>query len=405
MRKIFQYILMAVAVITTASCSNEQEELMQPANNGDLQFIVGEFPAFGEGPETRTIGNTDKGKTAWEEGDELLVSITFDSGKKEAISLEYKAGEWTPNGKLFARSTITEAIAVYAPDCEIGQDGSIGLKEGKRYGLEEYIPAKATLEGNTLTVTFYNVNRTYSRLRIVGLAGEAYTVNTTNGFTPAGATSEATEPYTLTADDKGNAYLYGTFAEGATVIVNQGDFCFAYYTFTEATKATSGYALEARPVVGVELENKTQATEDDINIMVVEIKYFVDYGISTIVVTGSKPATIDWYGLTKTAIGAAIYRLSDEGNYLADNPYHGKVDLILPDVTEIINSDFNMARTLNSITLPKVTKLGDAAFFGCWNLKTITFGSVLTEVNETLVGSIFADVGFEVDGCDLFINC
>ncbi|MBR6629979.1 MAG: hypothetical protein IKL03_08520, partial [Bacteroidaceae bacterium] len=47
---------------------------------------------------------------------------------------------------------------------------------------------------------------------------------------------------------------------------------------------------------------------------------------------------------------------------------------------------------------------GDEAFHRTWFLKTITFESVLTEVNETS-GVMFAQVGKEVDGCNLFINC
>ncbi|MBR6602267.1 MAG: hypothetical protein IKK87_10595 [Bacteroidaceae bacterium] len=89
MRKIFQYILMAVAVVATASCSNELDEVLQPAGNGNLQFVVGDFPAFGEGTQTRVIGTQDVGKTAWEEGDKLLLSISFESGKKQGYTLEY----------------------------------------------------------------------------------------------------------------------------------------------------------------------------------------------------------------------------------------------------------------------------------------------------------------------------
>ena len=64
MRKIFQYILMAVALVATASCSNELDEMLQPAGNGNLQFVVSDFPAFSESPDTRVIGTQDVGKTA-----------------------------------------------------------------------------------------------------------------------------------------------------------------------------------------------------------------------------------------------------------------------------------------------------------------------------------------------------
>ena len=86
------------------------------------------------------------------------------------------------------------------------------------------------------------------------------------------------------------------------------------------------------------------------------------------------------------------------------DPYMGKIDLILQDVTEIVDQEFYSAWALNSITLPKVIKIGDEAFHRTWFLKTITFESVLTEVNETS-GVMFAEVGKEVDGCNLFINC
>ena len=53
MKKIYQYILLAVAMVATASCSNELDDTLQPVENGTLQFVVGDFPAFGEDPQTR----------------------------------------------------------------------------------------------------------------------------------------------------------------------------------------------------------------------------------------------------------------------------------------------------------------------------------------------------------------
>ena len=74
MRKIFQYILMTVALVAAASCSNELDEVLQPAGNGSLQFVVSDFPAFGEGPDTRVIGTQDIGKTAWDIDDQIDVT-------------------------------------------------------------------------------------------------------------------------------------------------------------------------------------------------------------------------------------------------------------------------------------------------------------------------------------------
>ena len=146
------------------------------------------------------------------------------------------------------------------------------------------------------------------------------------------------------------------------------------------------------------LGGKTTATEEDITALVEQLKAYVDSGNTTIIVTGSKPAMIEVSGLTITAIGEAIYRLSEEDSY------NGKIDLILPDVTEIVDKEFYAAFALNSITLPKVTKIGDMAFQGCYYLKQLTFGSVLTEIVET-GGGMFSMVGQEVGNCDLVLNC
>ena len=411
MRKIFQYILMTVAVAVTASCSNELDEALQPAGNGKLQFVVGDFPTFGEGTQTRAIGTQDEGKTAWADGDKILVHLYSQKYGDQAMTLTFDAesNTWeSDDASLNYLENETPTItAVYAPDCEIKSDETIGLLEGKKYGEEEYIPAKTSISGNTLDISFKS-GRTYSRLRIAAMPEATLTVST-EGFTPAGATSEATEAYTLTADDKGNAYLYGVFAEEATVSVKQGELTLKDYTFTaeknpNGTDHNKSYALDARPVIDGTLGGKTEAEESDIRALMDIIKNYVANGITTLIVTGSEPAIKDMGSWTNTAIGEAIYRLSGDGTYSEHNQYNGKIDLILQDVTEIVVQEFFDAYALNSINLPKVIKIGDEAFHGTWFLKTITFESVLTEVNET-GGVMFAQVGKEVDGCNLFINC
>ena len=230
-----------------------------------LQFVVSDFPAFGESPDTRVIGTQDVGKTAWEEGDKLLLSISFESGKKQGYTLEYLSGVWTLNDKVLASSDITGVLALYAPDCEIKSDGSIGLASGKLYGMAEYIPAKTTVDGLNVSISFKDVTRTYSRLRIAGLANQTLTVTTTD-FTPAGATEVATAAYTLTTDDNGNAFLYGVFAEGATVSVKQNDITLKDYTFTaeknpNGTAHNKSYALDATPVIDLSQYSEGETVE------------------------------------------------------------------------------------------------------------------------------------------------
>ena len=145
------------------------------------------------------------------------------------------------------------------------------------------------------------------------------------------------------------------------------------------------------------LGGKATATEDDITALVEQLKAYVDNGITTIIVTGETPATIEVEGYTIPAIGETFYRLRN------DDSYNGKIDLILQDVTEIADQGFYYAYALNSITLPKVTTVGDEAFQGCDYMKQITFGSVVTSIVQEN-GSTF-NVGDKVGGCDLVLNC
>ena len=427
------------------SCS--QEEFL-PQETTTLQFVVSDFPMFGEGIQTRVIGTQDEGKTAWENGDQIIVTLISQKYGEQAVALTYNGSSWSTEASLSYLENETPSVSVfYAPCYEVTEEGTMQLRSGMQLGMTEYLSGNYEMDNGIMTITFEGAIRTYSRLRIAGLANQTLTVTTTD-FTPAGAKNSSPESgatraaeealnvlpcpkegstvlcatgarsvpqaegsvtYTLTTDNNGNAFLYGVFAEGATVIVKQGNVVLKDYTFTaeknpNGTEHNKSYALDARPVIDGTLGGKAEATEDDITALVEQLKEYVDNGITTIIVPGSEPALIEMDSWTNTAIGEAIYRLSGSDDYDENNPYNGKIDLILQDVTEIVDQEFYSAWALNSITLPKVIKIGDEAFHRTWFLKTITFESVLTEVNET-GGVMFAQVGKEVDGCNLFINC
>ena len=394
------FLLSAFSFLILVSCS--QEEIL-PQETSALRFVVGDFPTFGEGTQTRAIGTQDEGKTAWENGDQIIVTLISQKYGEQAVALTYNGSSWSTEASLSYLENETPSVSVfYAPCYEVTEEGTMQLRSGMQLGMTEYLSGNYEMENGIMTITFEGAIRDYSRLRIATMPEATLTVTTTD-FTPAGATSEATEAYTLTADEKGNAYLYGVFAEGATVSVKKGSVTLTDYTFKQDTEANTSYALDARPVIDGTLGGKATAEESDIIALMEQLKEYVDNGITTIIVTGETPATIEVDGYTISAIGAAIYSLSGSG-IEKNSTYLGKIDLILSDVTEIVATEFYTAFALNSITLPKVTKIGDMAFQGCYYLKQLTFGSVLTEVNET-GGVMFAQVGKEVDGCNLFINC
>lgn len=87
------------------------------------------------------------------------------------------------------------------------------------YERSLYIIVRHEIDGSTLQISNEEVIRLYSRLRLVGTANTTYTVSVT-GFCPADSEESGEHSYTLTANSDGNAFLYGTFAEGAILTVN-----------------------------------------------------------------------------------------------------------------------------------------------------------------------------------------
>ena len=203
-------------LILITSCSNELDEALQPANNGTLQFVVSDFPAFqdsspesGEVPQaegsvlTRAIGTQDEGKTAWENGDQIIVTLISQKYGEQAAALTYNGSSWSTEASLSYLENETPSVSVfYAPCYEVTEEGTMQLRSGMQLGMTEYLSGNYEMENGIMTITFEGAIRTYSRLRIAGLANQTLTVTTTD-FTPAGATEVATAAYTLTTDNSG----------------------------------------------------------------------------------------------------------------------------------------------------------------------------------------------------------
>ena len=404
--------------ILFVSCN--QDEMFEPdaQETTALRVVVGDFPAFGGNAQTRAsnIGVPDAGKTHWVENDEIIISVKSEKYGTQYATLTYNGEEWCFDDYLKylegenEEDGTLEVTALYAPCYEV-LDDAISLKEGKTEGMDEYLEVKCHIENRgVLQIPFSQAKRNYSRIRIA-CASEVKSIFIAAGrFTPAGIEKEYSEVFynetPFSVDENGNAYIYGSFGKNdqnqyGWIYVEDWDIehipLIDYYYFTKATEPGKSYALDARPVIDGTLGGKTEATEDDITALVEQLKEYVDNGITTIIVPGSEPAMIDVGSLTITAIGEAIYRLSKEESY------NGKIDLVLPDVTEIVDQEFYGARALNSISLPKVTTVGDGAFYDCQYLEELTFGSVVTAINHKLRAE-FYKVGEKVEGCDLVLN-
>lgn len=362
MRKIFQYIMLAVVIIVMASCTSDIEETTATTDKSNVQLVVGEFPAFGDS-QTRTIGTPDPGKTSWAVGDELLLVIDNTSYGSHSATFTYNGKSWElTSGELVYREGDPAYIphVYYAPNYKWANT-SLMLKKGKAAGTDEYIEGTARITGNgeTITVSFAEATRKYSRLRIATLPNEQITVDT-EYFTPAGSSDmEQEENYTLTSDEKGNAYLYGTFENNSEVTVKYREAALTTYTFSQATENAKSYALDAT-VVSLTDEG---ITRDQI---VEDVKKELDAGktyINLILAPDVDEETLE-------AIHIGL---------LEGDARDGSINLTLIGCKKIPSGGFMYWKMLKSIALPDVTEIAEKAFLDCTRLQKVVLGN-LTKV-------------------------
>jgi len=359
MKKIFQYIMLAVVTIVMASCTSDIEETTATTGKSNVQLVVGEFPAFGDS-QTRAIGTPDEGKTSWAEGDELLLEMTSKTLGTQYAAFKYNGSSWElASGELSYKEDEVPTFphVYYAPNYK-WEAGKLVLKEGKAAGTDEYIGGNARITGNgeTITVSFAEATRNYSRLRIATMPNKQITV-TINYFTPAGSSNMAwSQYYALTSDEKGNACLYGTF-NNSEVTVKYREAPLKTYTFSQATENAKSYALDAS-IISLAGEGITfdQIVED-----VKKELYAGKTYINLILAPNADKNTLD-----------AIHIGLQDASY-------GSINLTLIGCKKIPSRGFLYFDMLKSIALPDVTEIEENAFSECTELKKVVLGN-LTKV-------------------------
>ena len=358
MKKIFQYIMLAVVTIVMASCTSDIEETTATTGKSNVQLVVGEFPAFGDS-QTRAIGTPDPGKTSWAEGDELLLEIDNTSYGRHSATFTYNGKSWElTSGELVYLEGDPAYIphVYYAPNYKWANT-SLMLKKGKAAGTDEYIEGKARITGNgeTITVSFAEATRKYSRLRIATLPNEQITVDTED-FTPAGSSDmEQKGNYTLTSDEKGNAYLYGNFVTNSQFTVKYEEAPLATYKFSQATENAKSYALDATVISANSAEEIKLAIEQE----VADGKTYINLMLAP---------DVDEETLDAIHIGL-----------LEGGARDGTINLTLIGCKKIPSGGFMYWKILKSIALPDVTEIAEKAFLDCTGLQKVVLGN-LTKV-------------------------
>ena len=374
MKKIFQYIMLAVVTIVMASCTSDIEETTATTGKSNVQLVVGEFPAFGDS-QTRTIGTPDPGKTSWAVGDELLLKMTSKTFGTKYAAFTYNGSSWElTSGELSYKEDEVPTFphVYYAPNYK-WEAGKLVLKEGKVAGTDEYIEGKANItpNGEAITVKFAEATRNYSRLRIATMPNKPITVSI-NKYTPAGSSDmKWDQNYALTSDEKGNAYLYGTFENNSEVTVKYREAALTTHTFSQATESAKSYALDAT-VVSLTDEG---ITHDQI---VEDVKKELDAG--------------------KTYINLILAPDVDEETLEAINiglqeARSWSINLTLIGCKKIPSRGFMYWDMLKSIVLPDVTEIGENAFSDCSGLQKVVLGNLTKVYGNVRNNGIF-------DGCE-----
>ena len=373
MKKIFQYIMLAVVTIVMASCTSDIEETTATTGKNNIQLVVGEFPAFGDS-QTRAIGTPDPGKTSWAVGDELLLEMTSKTLGTKYAAFTYNGSSWElTSGELSYKEDEVPTFphVYYAPNYK-WETGKLVLKEGKVAGTDEYIEGKAQITGNGqgINVSFADATRDYSRLRIATMPNKPITVSI-NYFTPAGSSDmKWDQNYALTSDEKGNAYLYGNFVTNSRVDVKYGEAPLATHKFSQATVNAKSYALDAT-VVSLTDEGITYGQ------IVEDVKKELDAGktyINLILAPDVDEETLE-------AIHIGLY-----------DARSGSINLTLIGCKKIPSRGFLHFDMLKSIVLPDVTEIGENAFSECTGLQKVVLGNLTKVYGKGRENGIF-------DGC------
>ena len=366
MRKIIQYMMMALIAVVLASCANDISEESTPTVKSNIRFVVDDFPMF-EKPSTRTIGEEDKGKTAWAVGDEICVKLESKELGTQTVTLKYNGVKFEiqdGNSLCYLDGEPVTAYAYYAPNRKWLNDGNLGYKDGEHDGTAEFLEATCTVhygDDNYVDISFANATRNYSRLRIATIPKTEIKVDADN-FAPTDNPNLLYMTYTLTSDEKGNAYLYGTFDNNSIVTVKYRGASLATHKFSKKTENAKSYALDATVISANSAEEINSA-----------IKQEVADG--------------------KTAIRLNIASDAGDNEFKAireafKNVKSGTIDLTLIGCKEIPADGLNDIKALKSIFLPDVAKIGMNALSYCVNLQEICAPNVSAIDERAFAGFI-----------------
>ena len=409
MRKIIQYMMMALIAVVLASCANDISEESTPTVKSNIRFVVDDFPMF-EKPSTRTIGEEDKGKTAWAVGDEICVKLESKELGIQTATLKYNGVKFEiqdGNSLCYLDGEPVTAYAYYAPNRKWLNDGNLGYKDGEHDGTAEFLEATCTVhygDNNYVDISFANATRNYSRLRIATIPKTEIKVDADN-FAPTDNPNRLYMTYTLTSDEKGNAYLYGTFYNNSIVTVKYRGATLKTYKFSKETENAKSYALDATVISANSAEEIYSAIKQEIadGKTAIRLNLASDAGDNEFnaireAFENVKSGTIDL-----TLIGCKEIPVNGLNNQ--SGGLEALKSITLPDVTKIGKYALYFCVDLEEICAPNVSAIDECAFAECRKLRKVTLGE-LTDVKGDYEhgGGIFGYDSYSIENIDLELS-
>ena len=393
MRKIIQYMMMALIAVVLASCANDISEESTPTVKSNIRFVVDDFPMF-EKPSTRTIGEEDKGKTAWAVGDEICVKLESKELGTQTATLKYNGVKFEiqdGNSLCYLEGEPVTAYAYYAPNRR-WRNGSLDFKDifGNPNGTAEFLEATCTVhygDNNYVDISFANATRNYSRLRIATIPKTEIKVDADN-FAPTDNPNRLYMTYTLTSDEKGNAYLYGTFYNNSIVTVKYRGATLKTYKFSKETENAKSYALDATVISANSAEEIKSAIQKEVadGKTAIRLNIASDAGANEFKTIREAFKNVQDATIDLTLIGCK--EIPADGL----NDIKALKSIFLPDVTKIGKNALSRCVYLEEICAPNVSTIDERAFAGFIMLKKVTLGELTDVRGEANSGSgIFDD--------------
>ena len=410
MRKIIQYMMMALIAVVLASCANDISEESTPTVKSNIRFVVDDFPMF-EKPSTRTIGEEDKGKTAWAVGDEICVKLESKELGTQTATLKYNGVKFEiqdGNSLCYLDGEPVTAYAYYAPNRR-WRNGSLDFKDiyGNPNGTAEFLEATCTVhygDNNYVDISFANATRNYSRLRIATIPKTEIKVDADN-FAPTDNPNLLYMTYTLTSDEKGNAYLYGTFDNNSIVTVKYRGATLATHKFSKKTENAKSYALDATVISANSAEEIKSAIEQEIadGKTAIRLNIASDAGDNEFKAIREAFENVKSGTIDLTLIGCKEIPANGLNNQ--SGGLEALKSITLPDVTKIGMNALLFCVDLEEICAPNVSAIDEGAFAECYHLSKVTLGE-LTDVKGDYEhgGGIFGYDSHSIENIDLELS-